>query len=98
MLTEKQNYIVKRLNDIIDISQELMNMAVTGEDGNLYEMTYHIKCYCNKIITHLLREWKNNIKFAARKEEKRKLKKNQKAEEEKEIQRLNKQIFEKFMK
>lgn len=98
MFTEKQEYIIKRLNDLADISQELMNMAITGEDGNLYEMSYHIKCYSNKIITHLLREWKNNIKFIARKEEKKKLKEAQKVEEENEVKRLNQQIFEKFIK
>ena len=96
--TEKQDYIIKRINDIIDIAQELMNLAITGEDGNLEEMSYHIKCYSNKIIAHLLKEWKNNIKFAARRDEKKKLKAKIKEEEQKEMYRLNKQIFEKFIK
>ena len=52
-MTEKQEYIIKRLNDIADISQELMNIAITGDDGNLEEMSYHIKCYIKKIIVHL---------------------------------------------
>ena len=97
-MTEKQEYIIKRLNDIIDIALELMNIAVTGEDGNLYEMSYHIRCYSNKIISHLSKEWRNNIKFTTRKEEKRKLKAEQKKREDKEVQQLNRQIFEKFMK
>ena len=97
-MTEKQEYIINRLNDIADISQELMNIAVTGDDGNLEEMSYHIKCYTKKIIVHLLKEWKNNEKFAARRDEKRKLKEEQRQQEEKEMWRLNKQIFEKFAK
>ena len=97
-MTEKQEYIITRLNDIADIAQELMNEAVTGEDGNLNEMSYHIKCYTKKIITHLLHEWKNNIKFVARKEEKRKIRAEQKFEQEKEVQDLMKKISEKFIK
>ena len=75
-----------------------MEVAVTGEDGNLYEMSYHIKCYVNKIVKHLQREWKNNIKFTIRKEEKKKLRAAEKAQEEKETQELMRQIFEKFKK
>lgn len=97
-MTEKQEYIINRLNDIADIAQELMREAVTGEDGNLEEMSYHIKCYTKKIISHLLKEWKNNIKFSERREEKKKIKEEQKLQEKKEMQRLNKQIFEKFVK
>ena len=97
-MTEKQEYIINRLNDIADISQELMNTAVTGDDGNLEEMSYHIKCYTKKIIVHLLKEWENNEKFAVRRDEKRKLKEEQRQQEEKEMRRLNKQIFEKFAK
>lgn len=97
-MNEKQENIINKLNNIADISQELMNLATTSEDGNLEEMSYHIKCYTKKIIVHLLKEWENNIKFAARKNEKKKLKEEQKQQEIKEMQRLNKQIFEKFVK
>lgn len=97
-MNEKQDYIVNKLNDIANMAQELMNIAITGEDGNLKEMSYHIKCYSKKIIVHLLKEWENNIKFAARKEEKKQLKLEQKEKEGKELQHLNKQIFEKFIK
>lgn len=97
-MTEKQEYIIKRLNDIADIAQELMSIAVTGEDGNLNEMSYHINCYTKKIITHLLREWKNNIKFEARKEEKKKKKIEEKKQQYQEMKQLEKQIFEKFLK
>ena len=97
-VTEKQEYVIKRLNDIADISQELMNIAITGDDGNLEEMSYHIKCYTKKIIIHLLKEWENNIKFAVRRNEKKKIKEEQKRQEQQEMQRLNKQIFKKFVK
>ena len=60
---EKQKYIIEKLNEIADLAQELMNIAITGEDGNLNEMSYHIKCYTKKIIVHLLKEWENNEKF-----------------------------------
>ena len=63
-MNEKQENIINKLNNIADISQELMNMAITGDDGNLEEMSYHIKCYTKKIIVHLLKEWgkvKSNI-------------------------------------
>ena len=53
-MTEKQEYIINRLNDIADIAQELMDMAIIGEDGNLNEMSYHIKCYTKKIIAHFV--------------------------------------------
>lgn len=97
-MNEKQENIINKLNNIADISQELMNLAITGEDGNLEEMSYHIKCYTKKIIVHLLKEWENNAKFSIRKNEKKKLKEEQKLKEIKEMQRLNKQIFEKFVK
>ena len=97
-MTEKQEYIILKLNEIAVITSDLMNIAVTGEDGNLYEMSYHIRCYINKIIKHLQKEWKNNIKFTTRKEEKRKLKAEQKKREDEEVRQLNRQIFEKFMK
>jgi len=97
-MNEKQENIINKLNNIADISQELMNMAITGDDGNLEEMSYHIKCYTKKIIVHLLKEWENNIKFATRKDEKKKLKEEQKRQEQQEMQRLNKQIFQKFVK
>ena len=96
-MTEKQEYIIARLNDIADIAQELMNEAVTGEDGNLNEMSYHIKCYSKKIIVHLLHEWKNNEKFSERKIKKIKLKTEQRKQEYKEIKNLEKQIFQKFL-
>ena len=97
-MTEKQEYIINRLNDIADIAQELMDMAIIGEDGNLNEMSYHIKCYTKKIIVHLLKEWKNNIKFNARKEEKRKTLAEIKKEEDERVQQLTQEIFKKFRK
>ena len=97
-MEDKQEYIIKRLNDIANISQELINLSITGEDGNLEEMSYHIKCYTKKIIVHLLKEWENNIKFAARRDEKKKLKEEKRRQEQQEMRRLNKQIFEKFVK
>lgn len=97
-MTEREEEIIARLQEIEDKANELNKMAITGADGNLGEMTYHIKCYTKKIISHLLREWKNNAKFTARKEEKRILKENQRKEADKEVQRLNQEIFQKFMK
>ena len=97
-MTEKQDYIILKLNEIATIASELMNVAVTGEDGNLYEMSYHIRCYINKIIKHLQKEWKNNIKFAARQEEKRKNEIIRKKKKDEEVRQLNKKIFERFMK
>ena len=97
-MNEKQEYIISRLNDIQDIAQELMDTAIIGQDGNLNEMSYHIKCYSKKIIVHLLKEWKNNIKFEARKEEKRKTLADLKQEEDEQVRNLNKQIFKKFIK
>lgn len=69
---DSQNIIVEKLDQLAAIAQELMDMAVTGQDGNLNEMSYHIKCYSKKIITHLAHEWRNNAIFEARKEEKKK--------------------------
>lgn len=97
-MVEKQEKIIAKLNDIADAAQQLMNEAVIGEDGNLKEMAYHIKCYSKKIIVHLLHEWKNNEKFKARKEEKTVNKKIQKQNEDEEIRQLNEKIFIKFMK
>lgn len=93
---EKQEYIIEKLNNIADLAQELMEIAETGEDGNLNEMSYHIKCYTKKIMVHLLHEWKNNEKFEIRKEEKKKKQKEIKQEEDEEVRQLNKKIFEKF--
>lgn len=95
---EKQEYIIEKLNDIADLAQELMRIAETGEDGNLNEMSYHIKCYTKKIIVHLLHEWKNNEKFSERKVEKIRARAEQKKQEYKEMKILEKQIFQKFMK
>lgn len=97
-MTEREEEIIARLQEIEDKANELNKMAITGADGNLGEMTYHIKCYTKKIITHLLREWKNNIKFAVRKEEKQKQKIAQKQQKEEEIRNLKQQISEKFIK
>lgn len=97
-MTEKQEYIIKKIEDITNITEELMKMAVTGEDGNLYEMSYHIQCYSKKIIKHLEREWKNNIKFNIRKQEKAQIKAEEKKQQYKEMKDLEKQIFEKFLK
>lgn len=97
-MNEKQEYIISRLNDIQDIAQELMNMAIIGQDGNLNEMSYHIKCYSKKIIVHLLKEWKNNEKFTIRKKEKRKTLEELKQEENEQVRLLSQKIFEKFRK
>lgn len=97
-MTEREEEIIAKLQEIEDKADELNKMAITGADGNLGEMTYHIKCYTKKIITHLLREWKNNNKFAVRKEEKQKQKVAQKQQKEEEIRNLKQQIFEKFIK
>lgn len=97
-MTEREEEIIARLQEIEDKADELNKMAITGADGNLGEMTYHIKCYTKKIISHLLREWKNNIKFAVRKEEKQKQKVAQKQQKEEEIRNLKQQISEKFIK
>ena len=97
-MTEKQEYIINRLNDIADIAQELMDMAIIGEDGNLNEMSYHIKCYTKKIIAHLLKEWKNNIKFVERKNEKKKAKEKEQNEQEEEVRQLIEKISEMFRK
>ena len=97
-MNEKQEYIISRLNDIQDIAQELMDMAIIGQDGNLNEMSYHIKCYSKKIIVHLLKEWKNNEKFTIRKEEKKKTLAELKQEEDEQVRLLSQKIFEKFRK
>lgn len=92
-MNERQEYIINKLNDIADIAQELMKEAVTGEDGNLNEMSYHIKCYSKKIVAHLLHEWKNNAKFAQRKEERKEKQKELKKKEDEEVQQLIEKIF-----
>lgn len=97
-MTEKQDRIILKLNETAEIASEIMNEAVTGEDGNLYEMCYHIRCYVNKIIKHLQKEWKNNIKFVERKNIRKKIKQDEKKQQEEEIQQINKKIFEKFLK
>lgn len=97
-MTEKQEQIILKLNEIANITAELMDLAVTGEDGNLYEMCYHIRCYINKIIKHLQKEWKNNIKFVERRNLRKKAKEQEKKQQEEEIRQINKQIFERFRK
>ena len=97
-MTEKQDYIILKLNEIAEIASELMNMATTGEDGNLYEMSYHIRCYINKIIKHLQKEWKNNIKFVERKNERKKAKEKEQNEQDEEVRQLIEKISEMFKK
>lgn len=97
-MTEKQELIIKTLTQIADMSGQLMNMAVTGEDGNLREMTYHIQCYSKKIAKHLQTTWANNIKFKARQEAKRAEKLAEKEQEEKEVRKLEKNIYAKYLK
>ena len=97
-MTEKQDHIILKLNEIAEIASEIMSEAVTGEDGNLYEMCYHIRCYVNKIIKHLQKEWKNNIKFVERRNLRKKVKEQEKKQQEEEIRQINKQIFERFRK
>lgn len=95
-MNEKQELIISKLNDISNIAQDLMSIAVTGEDGNLREMSYHIKCYSNKIIKHLQKEWKNNIKFVVRKEEKKKKLQEEKQKEDEEVRQLMEKISDMF--
>lgn len=97
-MNERQENIINKLNSIADIAQELIDEAIIGEDGNLKEMAYHIKCYTKKITVHLLHEWKNNEKFKARKDEKVKSRIEQLNKENEEVRQLNKKIFEKFLK
>lgn len=97
-MNNKQELIISKLNEISDIAQELMNIAITGEDGNLKEMSYHIKCYSNKIIVHLLKEWKNNLKFAERKIEKKKKQEEEKHQEDEEVRQLMEKISDMFRK
>ena len=97
-MTEKQDYIILKLNEIAEIASEIMNEAVTGQDGNLYEMCYHIKCYVNKIIKHLQKEWKNNIKFVERKNKRKEEKIKERNEQEDEVQQLMEKISWMFMK
>ena len=97
-ITEKQQLIIKTLNQISDLSAQLMNIAVTGDDGNLKEMSYHIQCYSKKIVKHLQTTWTNNIKFKARQETKRLEKLAEKEQEEKEIKELEQNIYSKYLK
>lgn len=95
-MNDKQENIINKLNEIENIAKELMNMAIIGEDGNLKEMAYHIKCYSNKIIVHLLKEWKNNIKFVERKNEKKRKQEQEKQQEDDEVQQLMEKISDMF--
>lgn len=97
-MTDKQNEIILKLNEIAEIASEIMNMAVTGEDGNLYEMCYHIRCYVNKIIKHLQKEWKNNIKFVERKNKRKEEKIKEQVRQEDEVRQLMEKISEMFIK
>lgn len=96
--TEKQKIILKTLEQISDLSGQLMNIAVTGDDGNLKEMSYHIQCYSKKIAKHLQTTWTNNIKFKARQETKRLERLAEKEQEEKEIKELEQNIYAKYLK
>lgn len=97
-MTEKQDHIILKLNEIAEITSEIMNEAVTGEDGNLYEMCYHIRCYVNKIIKHLQKEWKNNIKFVERKNKRKEEKIKEQVKQEDEVQQLMEKISWMFRK
>lgn len=97
-MTEKQDHIIPKLNEIAEIASEIMSEAVTGEDGNLYEMCYHIRCYVNKIIKHLQKEWKNNIKFVERKNKREEEKIKERNEQEDEVQQLMEKISWMFRK
>ena len=96
--TEKQYLILKTLGQISDLSGQLMNIAVTGDDGNLREMSYHIQCYSKKIAKHLQTTWANNIKFKARQESKRIERLAEKEQEEKEVRELEQNIYAKYLK
>ena len=97
-MTEKQDHIILKLNEIAEITSEIMSEAVTGEDGNLYEMCYHIRCYINKIIKHLQKEWKNNIKFVERKNKRKEEKIKEQVKQEDEVQQLMEKISWMFRK
>lgn len=97
-MTEKQDHIILKLNEIAEITSEIMSEAVTGEDGNLYEMCYHIRCYVNKIIKHLQKEWKNNIKFVERKNKRKEEKIKEQVKQEDEVQQLMEKISWMFRK
>jgi hypothetical protein len=96
--TEKQELIIKTLGQIADMSGQLMNMAVTGDDGNLREMTYHIQCYSKKIVKHLQTTWANNIKFKARQEAKKAERLAEKEQEELETKELERNIYAKYLR
>ena len=97
-MTEKQELIIKTLGQIADMSRQLMNIAVTGEDGNLREMSYHIQCYSKKIAKHLQTTWTNNIKFKTRQENKRIERQAEYEKEEKEVKKLEQNIYAKYLK
>lgn len=97
-LTKKQQLIIKTLSQIADLSGQLMNIAVTGDDGNLKEMSYHIQCYSKKIAKHLQTTWANNIKFKARQENKRVERLAEKEQEEKNIKELEQNIYAKYLR
>jgi len=96
--TEKQQLILKTLGQIADMSGQLMNMAVTGDDGNLREMTYHIQCYSKKIAKHLQTTWANNIKFKARQEAKRAERLAEKEQEEIDTRELERNMYAKYLR
>ena len=75
-MTEKEQLIMEKLDSIAKTASELMNIAETGTDGNLEEMSYHIKCYSKKIEQHLLKTWRLNERVAQRRAEKAKQEKN----------------------
>ena len=97
-ITEKQQLILKTLGQISDMSGQLMNMAVTGDDGNLREMTYHIQCYSKKIAKHLQTTWANNIKFKARQEAKKAERLVEKEQEELETRELERNMYAKYLR
>jgi len=96
--TDKQELILKTLGQIADMSGQLMNMAVTGDDGNLREMTYHIQCYSKKIAKHLQTTWANNIKFKARQEAKKAERLAEKEQEELETRELERNMYAKYLR
>ena len=96
--TEKQELIIKTLGQIADMSGQLMNIAVTGDDGNLREMAYHIQCYSKKIAKHLQTTWTNNIKFKVRQEAKRIERLTEKEQEEIETKKLEQSMYAKYLR
>lgn len=66
-LNDRQLNIITQLYMIVERAEALMKIAETGTDGNLKEMSYHIKCYSGKIASHLLKTWNLNERIAKRK-------------------------------